>query len=169
MAAIGQSDNNMTTIGLARYVSAIATKGNVYDLTLLDHVQSKSGEKLKSYSPKLSNQVNILSSTEWNAIHTGMEQVVENTSTYAGYNIKVAGKTGTAQENKKRPSHSLFVGYAPADDPQMSFAIRITHGHGSANAVAVSKDIIGCFFGDQSAIDKANNLKALESSTSAGD
>ena len=169
MAAIGQSDNNMTTIGLCRYASAISTRGNVYDLTLLDHVQSKSGEKLKSYSPKLTNQVNIVSTDQWNAIQTGMEQVVENTSTYQGFSIKVAGKTGTAQESKKRPSHSLFIGYAPSDNPEMAFAIRIPHGHGSANAVAVSKDIVGCFFGDQASIDKANTLQAHESSTAVGD
>jgi penicillin-binding protein 2 len=98
-----------------------------------------------------------------------MEQVVENTSTYQGFSIKVAGKTGTAQESKKRPSHSLFIGYAPSDNPEMAFAIRIPHGHGSANAVAVSKDIVGCFFGDQASIDKANTLQAHESSTAVGD
>ena len=43
MAAIGQSDHNYTVIALSRYVTAVASSGNVYDYTLLDHVESPDG------------------------------------------------------------------------------------------------------------------------------
>ena len=98
-----------------------------------------------------------------------MTKVVEDKPVFSNCTVKVAGKTGTAQESKKRPAHSLFMGFAPVDNPQMAFAIRITHGHGSANAVDAGRDIVGCFFKEQASIDKANSLKATDSTTSSGD
>jgi penicillin-binding protein 2 len=98
-----------------------------------------------------------------------MTQVVEDKPVFANCPVKVAGKTGTAQESKKRPSHSIFMGFAPVDNPQMAFAIRITHGHGSANAVDAGRDIVGCFFKEQASLDKANNMQVVESSASSGD
>ncbi len=37
-------------------------------------------------------------------------------------NIRVAGKTGTA-ENPSGKSHAWFIGFAPADDPQIAIAV----------------------------------------------
>lgn len=53
MAAIGQSNHNFTTVSLARYVTAVANKGDVYNFTLLDKLVSPTGEKLKEYSPEI--------------------------------------------------------------------------------------------------------------------
>ena len=49
MAAIGQSDNNLTTIGLARYVTAVANSGTVYNLSLLNKVTDKDGNVLETF------------------------------------------------------------------------------------------------------------------------
>ena len=61
--------------------------------------------------------------------------------------IRVAGKTGTAQESKLHPDHALFVGYAPAEAPEIAVAVRIANGYGSSNAVAVGKSIFEYYFG----------------------
>lgn len=42
-------------------------------------------------------------------------------------NIKVGGKTGTA-ENSHGRDHSLFIGYAPQDDPQIAIAVMVENG-----------------------------------------
>jgi penicillin-binding protein 2 len=167
MAAIGQSDNNMTTIGLARYANALATSGNVYNLTILNKVQNKKGEVLKTYAPALKNQVSVLSSSQWNVIHQGMEEVVKTHHSFDDSTVSIAGKTGTAQESKKKPSHSLFIGYAPANDPAISFAIRIPNGYGSANACDVARDIIGCYFKDPISLERSAQAQALENSNSS--
>ena len=60
--------------------------------------------------------------------------------------IRVAGKTGTAQEAKNRPDHALFIGYAPAEQPQIAVAVRIANGYGSSNATAVGKSIFNYYF-----------------------
>lgn len=146
MAAIGQSDNNLTTIAIARYANAISNSGKVYDLTLLDHVADPKGNVIEKYSPTLKNEVDVLDQSEWGAIHSGMRMVVETYEGFAGFPIPVAGKTGTAQQSYDKPNHALFIGYAPYDNPDISIATRIAFGFTSHNAEDVSKYIIGCYY-----------------------
>ncbi len=147
MAAIGQSDNNFTTVGLARYATAIASKGTVYNLTLLDSVRDSEGNVLENYGPSVRNQVDVLENYQWDAIHYGMRMVVESLSSYNNFSVPVAGKTGTAQQVKSRPNHALFIGFAPYDNPEVAIATRIAYGYTSHNAAAVSKDILSYYFG----------------------
>ena len=146
MAAIGQSDNNYTTIALGRYAAAITNSGKVYKLTLLDKVVDSNGNIVQQYSPEVESTVDVLNSSQWGAIHTGMREVVANMSSYEGFPIEVAGKTGTAQESKKRPNHALFIGYAPYTSPKYTVAVRIPFGYTSHNAADVAKDILGVCF-----------------------
>lgn len=147
MAAIGQSNNNYTTVQLARYVTAVANSGTVYEYTLLDHIEDADGNLLETYEPNVRNTVDVLNSEEWNAIHYGMRMVVENTSEFDGFPITAAGKTGTAQENPKRANHALFVGYAPYENPEISIATRIPYGYTSHNAAEVSRNVFAYYFG----------------------
>ena len=61
--------------------------------------------------------------------------------------IPIAGKTGTAQQTAGRPNHALFVGYAPAEEPQIAVVARIAYGYSSANAVDVAADVVRYYFG----------------------
>lgn len=166
MAAIGQSNNSYTTVQLARYVTAVANSGTVYEYTLLDHVEDSDGNVLKSYSPTVRNTVDVLTSNEWDAIHTGMRMVVENTKEFNGLSIEAAGKTGTAQQNLKRANHALFVGYAPYDDPEISIATRIAYGYTSHNAAEVSRNIFAYYFGVEDSEDLlSGQAEDIESSS----
>ncbi len=166
MAAIGQSNNNITTIALARYATALANSGTVYNLSLLDHVSDTEGNVIETYGSSVKNTVDVLNSEQWNAIHSGMRMVVENLSTFNGFEVAVAGKTGTAQQVKTRPNHALFIGYAPYDNPQIAIATRIAYGYTSHNAADVSKNIIGCYFGVESSLELANTGSASTSTSS---
>lgn len=147
MAAIGQSDNNFTTVGLARYATAIASKGTVYNLTLLDSVKDSEGNVIKDYKPSVRNQVDVLNGAQWDAVHYGMRMVCESLSSFDGFSVEVAGKTGTAQQVSNRPNHALFIGFAPYNNPEVSIATRIAYGYTSHNAAEVSKDILAYYFG----------------------
>lgn len=147
MAAIGQSDNNFTTVGLARYATAIASKGTVYNLTLLDSVRDSDGNVIEDYKPSVRNQVDVLNGAEWDAVHYGMRMVCESLSSFNGFSVEVAGKTGTAQQVSNRPNHALFIGFAPYNNPEVSIATRIAYGYTSHNAAEVSKDILAYYFG----------------------
>ena len=81
---------------------------------------------LQTFEPQVRNQIDVLDTEEWNAIHSGMRMVVENTKEFDGFPIEAAGKTGTAWQNLKQPNHALFVGYAPYDD-RKSRSRRVSH------------------------------------------
>lgn len=111
-SAIGQGTNSYTTVGLARYVAAVANSGTTYNLTLLDKVTDSDGNVITEYAPEVRNTIEMPESY-WNAIHTGMRRVVEGKSYFSDLAVNVAGKTGTAEQVKSRSNHALFVGYAP--------------------------------------------------------
>ena len=146
LAAIGQSDNNYTTTELARYVTAVANSGTVYNYTLLNKVTDSNGNVIKEYKPMVKNQIEGISQSTWDAIHSGMRMVVESHSEFDGLPISVAGKTGTAQQILTRPNHALFVGYAPYEDPQVSIATRIAYGYTSSNAADLSAKVLAYYF-----------------------
>ena len=149
MAAIGQSNNNFSTISMARYAAAVASRGNVYDLTLLDHVQnSVSGEVIKTYKPSLRNQVDVLTSEQWSSISGGLRNVVVDLDAFKNLGVEAAGKTGTAQQDPTRPNHALFIGYAPYSSPEIAVATRIAFGYSSGNASVVAADIMSYYFGE---------------------
>lgn len=144
-SAIGQGSNNYTTAGLARYVTTVANSGTCYDLTLIDKVTDRSGILLWDNEAEVRNTVD-LTDAEWNAIHTGMRQVVESKSYYSSLGVTVAGKTGTAEESKSRGNHALFLCYAPYEEPEIAIATRIAYGYSSDYAARTTKDVLSYYF-----------------------
>lgn len=166
MAAIGQSNNNFTTISLARYVTAVAS-GKKYNYQLMSKIVDSKGEVLESYSPSSSDITSTLSGDQWSAIRTGMRMMIENMSEYDGFDVACAGKTGTAQQVETRPNHALFVGYAPYDNPEISIATRISYGNSSHNAAAVSRNVIAYYYQKQS-LESILSLRAEGVNSSVG-
>ena len=137
---MGQGNNLFTTSELARYATVMATFGNVFKLTLLDKVMDPKGEVIQEYEPEIEDVVNI-SSNIWDVIHDGMRRVIQTHSQFDGLGVEVAGKTGTAELDLRHPNHGLFIGYAPASDPEYAVAIRIANGYSSGNACLIANDI----------------------------
>lgn len=137
---MGQGNNLFTTSELARYATVMATSGNVFKLTLLDKVMNPKGEVIQEYEPEIEDVVNI-SSNIWDVIHDGMRRVIQTHSQFDGLGVEVAGKTGTAELDLRHPNHGLFIGYAPASDPEYALAIRIANGYSSGNACLIANDI----------------------------
>ena len=137
---MGQGNNLFTTSELARYATVIATSGNVFKLTLLDKVMDPKGDVIQEYEPEIEDVVNI-SSNIWDVLHDGMRRVIQTHSQFDGLGVEVAGKTGTAELDLRHPNHGLFIGYAPASDPEYAVAIRIANGYSSGNACLIANDI----------------------------
>lgn len=137
---MGQGNNLFTTSELARYATVMATSGNVFKLTLLDKVMDPKGEVIQEYESEIEDVVNI-SSNIWDVIHDGMRRVIQTHSQFDGLGVEVAGKTGTAELDLRHPNHGLFIGYAPASDPEYAVAIRIANGYSSGNACLIANDI----------------------------
>lgn len=145
-SAIGQGTNSYTTVGLARYAATIANGGTCYNLTLLDKVTDSQGNVTKEFEPEIRNVIDI-PQNYWNAMRTGMRQVVENKKYFADVAVHVAGKTGTAEQSKSRPSHALFICYAPYETPEIAIATRIPFGYSSDYAAQLTRDVIKYYYG----------------------
>ncbi|MCD7725930.1 MAG: penicillin-binding protein [Clostridiales bacterium] len=145
-SAIGHGTNNYTTVGLARYVTTIANSGTCYNLTLVDRIDDHTNGLVTENEAEVRNQIDM-DSSYWDAIHTGMRRVVEGKSYYADLDVNVAGKTGTAQENKNRPNHALFISYAPYESPEISVTVRVANGYTSDYAAQIAKDVYEYYYG----------------------
>ena len=75
MAAIGQSDNNYTTVALSRYVTAVAS-GKKYNYQLMNKIVDADGKTVKKYKADYEDISDTLTSSQWDAIHSGMREVV---------------------------------------------------------------------------------------------
>ena len=145
-SAIGQGTNNYTTTQIARYIATVANSGICYNLSLISKVTDSDGNILSQFESEVYNELDSVSDSTWNAIHSGMKMVVDNLDSFDDIDIEVAGKTGTAQEKKTRANHALFVCYAPYDSPTVAIATRIPYGYSSGNAAEATSHIIEYFF-----------------------
>ena len=159
MAAIGQSDNNYTTVALSRYVTAVAS-GKKYNYQLMDRIVDASGKTVKKYKADYEDISDTLTDSQWDALHSGMRQVVSTMDRFQGFDIPVAGKTGTAQQTG-HANHGLFIGYAPYDDPEITIAVRIANGYSSHNAATAARNVISYYY-------KETSMKDIKEMKAAG-
>jgi penicillin-binding protein 2 len=149
-SAIGQGSNAYTPVQLARYVSTIANGGKNYALTLINKVSNSDGKTIYKNKAELTNTIDAASST-WDAIHTGMRQVVTEGTVqkyFTDTKISIAGKSGTAQENTKRNSHGLFVAYAPYNNPEIAVSAVIPFCNSSHDPAELAKNVIQYYYGE---------------------
>lgn len=161
-ASIGQSYNNFTPIQMAKYISMLANGGKDIDVTLIKTIINSDGtqmskrdinefvnNKLGFDSNNKTEEMNI-SQDNLHAILEGMKGVTSESggtaySTFAGFNMEVAGKTGTAQVGNK--TNGWFAGFAPYDNPEIAVVVvveNVTHGGYTAE---VARDIFAEYFG----------------------
>ncbi|MDE6435115.1 MAG: hypothetical protein K2L07_12900 [Lachnospiraceae bacterium] len=148
-SAIGQGTNSYTPTQISRYVTTVANSGTCYDLSLIKELRDVEGNITWKNAHNIHGTVDI-SDNLWNTVHNGMRRVIkEHTDEKAlinQINVEVAGKTGTAEENLTRPSHALFVSYAPFKKPEISVTTVIPFGYSSGNAEELAGMIYAYYF-----------------------
>lgn len=142
---IGQGTHLYTTTQLCRYAGTLANSGYVYELSLLDKVVAPDGEIVREYDPELVNTTDVPKNV-WEDIHDGMIRVVQTHKQFDDLDLQVAGKTGTAELDIYHPNHGLFIGYAPAYEPEYAISVRIPNGYSSGNACLAAADIFKYIF-----------------------
>lgn len=145
-SAIGQGNHKYSTLNLARYVTTIATSGTCYNLTLVDKITDSDGNLIEDNHADVDHQVE-LSSNIWSTVHEGMMLAGNSYSTIAKLGLKIAAKSGTAQENTNEPDHSLLVTYSPYDDPQICVSVCIQHGYLSTTSMDLTADVYKIYYG----------------------
>jgi penicillin-binding protein 2 len=141
--AIGQGEILTTPLQMANMVSAIANRGYYY----IPHIVKSIGKDNRiDQAYTVRNKISI-DSVNFEEIIKGMEGVVNGGegATARGAAIKdiiVCGKTGTAQ-NPHGKDHSVFIAFAPKDDPKIAIAVYVENaGFGSTYAAPVASLMI---------------------------
>lgn len=146
-ASIGQSNHNYTTTQLARYTASLANQGNLHQLSLINQIQEGAEGEIRTTETGQTRQLDEITPEAWGIIGEGMHMMAANNRTLSTLPFSLAGKTGTAQQNRTRPNHALFIGYAPFEQPEIAVATRIAYGYSSSTAVEVTADILRYYFG----------------------
>lgn len=148
LSAIGQGTNNYTTVQLARYVTAIASSGNLYSLSLIDRVADADGRTITDYTPEV-QKIEGVSQETFRTVQEGMRSVVREGTVnlyFKTSDIDIAGKTGSAQEDTHRPNHAHFVSYAPYDNPEIAVTASIRNGYTSAYTAMLVRNIYEYYY-----------------------
>ncbi|MEA4816605.1 MAG: penicillin-binding transpeptidase domain-containing protein [Lachnospiraceae bacterium] len=151
-AAIGQSVNNYAPIHMNRYVATLANGGTLYKMHVINAIKDSLTGNL-SYTKTEKENILEISQSTLDAVYSGMYKVTTGESgtlrnIFADFPVHVAAKSGTAQENLERSSHTWFVGFAPYENPQISVTVMIPFAEVSGSPAAkIAKEIIAEYMG----------------------
>ena len=166
-AAIGQGYNKFTPLQMTKYISMIANGGNNVNVSIVKTIQNADGtevskDEINEYvKEKLGlteeNTENITLNKDYvNAVREGMKSVTSGESgtayvRFKDFNIKVGGKTGSAEAGKDANGNDIvnawFAAFAPYDDPEIAVVVMVENGgHGNYTADAV-RNIMAEYFG----------------------
>jgi peptidoglycan glycosyltransferase len=122
-SAIGQKDVQATPLQMAMVAAAVANGGELMKPYLVQEVQAPDLSRLDLASPEVySRAVGANVASQLTAMMEGV--VTHGTGTAAQIpGVRVAGKTGTAQGLPGQPPNVWFIGFAPANDPQVAVAV----------------------------------------------
>ena len=154
--AIGQGPLSVTPLQMARMAATLANGGR----TITPHLAHMGDRAEKATASRLRQETGF-STTTMRALRRAMVGVVRRGTGKAAAveGIEVAGKTGTAQYSSRSAGvdadelpyairdHAWFVGFAPAENPQVAFAVFIEHGgHGGTTAAPVARRVLERYF-----------------------
>ena len=171
--AVGQKDVTATPLQVARVYSALGRDGILPNVTLVQGFEGPDGKLLPRLARPPGRDLPVKAST-LRFIRNALLAVVndEGGTAYSSQptNVMLAGKTGTAQAAQRpRPEmverlkadplalgrltawmqndHAWFVGYAPAEDPEITVAVFVEHGgSGGHNAAPIAVKIVESWF-----------------------
>jgi penicillin-binding protein 2 len=147
--AIGQGEILATPLQMAQVYAAIAGNGTWCRPYLVERIDS-AGTTVFTHAPE--RRETGLDRRLFDQVKVALTHVVEYGTGRAAQlrEITIAGKTGTAQ-NPPRPDHAWFVGYAPAEDPEVVFAVLVENaGHGGAVAAPIAGALVRAWFSPDS-------------------
>lgn len=146
---IGLGKTQLTPLHNALIAATVANDGVLMKPYLVDHIETSDGMKVSKQSEQ--EYKTLMTEKEANQLTEYMQEVVEHgTGTkLKDMSVTVAGKTGTAEYDTEKKAHAWFVGFAPADDPDIVISVVVESvGTGSKYAVPIAKKIIQAYYGN---------------------
>ena len=152
--AIGQGGLAVTPLQMAMVASAVAADGRLMVPHFASRIVNPDGQVVDDVKPRLYHQVMTAKSAL--EVNQMMRTVVDEGTGEAaqlGGGIPFAGKTGTASvgETGADETQPWFIGFAPADHPQVAIAVdieRTVNGYGGQVAAPIARDVVQTLLGE---------------------
>ena len=139
--AIGEGENLVVPLQMANFAATIANRGYYY----IPHIVRAIGKDKKPLPQYLERHYTTIDSSYFKIAVDAMQQVVESgTGQYRAKlaDVIVCGKTGTVQ-NDPLPAHSVFIAFAPRDNPKIAVSVYVEDsGQGAGVAAAIASLMI---------------------------
>lgn len=155
--AIGQGFFLATPLQMANYVAALANDGIVWQPRLVIALQDREGKVMRTFDKKEARRADA-TNFELSFVRDGMRAVVADPDgtvhfPFRGFQIAVAGKSGTAEISTTGRVNAWFVGFAPFDAPNVAIATVLEEfpespgRHGSQDAATATRAVLAARFG----------------------
>ncbi len=148
-AAYGQAKTLVTPLQMALVASTVANHGILMRPHLVIATSGRDGTK--NVAP--SEMARVITPGDAASITAAMQGAVESsigrqfTTGAKVRGVPTAGKSGTAELGGTGAPHSWFIGFAPADDPQVAIAVIVERGgRGGARAAPLAGDLLSLYF-----------------------
>ncbi|MBU3114077.1 peptidoglycan D,D-transpeptidase FtsI family protein [Clostridium lacusfryxellense] len=172
IASIGQGMDNFTPLQMANYIATLANGGTRYKLHLVDNVKDSEGTLVSQTKPEVLGKADMSAETRdlvmqgMNKVTGGVGGTTDGTASGAlgDFPIPTGGKTGTAQFNTLdlmskvgRGDYAWYVGYAPAQNPEIAISIAIFDGGYGSDAANVARGMYESYFKNDPRMAKYKN------------
>jgi penicillin-binding protein 2 len=138
--AIGEGENLVVPLQMANFAATVANKG----FYVTPHLVKSIGDTGKPLPQYIEKHFTTIDPQNFQIASDAMERVVqEGTGQYRAQlkDIIVCGKTGSVQNDKKtarnpKPDHSVFIAFAPKENPKIAVSVYVEYGGQGARAAA---------------------------------
>ena len=148
--SIGQESTQVTPLQMANYIATLVNGGTRNAAHLLKEVKSSDfSQVVYSYEPQVLGTIDI-QDENLEAVKAGMLALTTKGSVRQAFQdlpFRVGAKTGTAQTGgTSSNAHSVFVCFAPYDDPEVAVAMVVEHGEGGGDVSQMCADVLSYYF-----------------------
>jgi peptidoglycan glycosyltransferase len=145
LVGIGEGHLLVTPLQMVMVASAVANGGRLMTPHLTKRIVNADGVTVQRIQPTLFSTV--MKPSTATAVGTMMRGVVDDGTAekaLAGFDIVVAGKTGTAElgNTTNSPNDAWFIAYAPYKDIAVAVVVENTFDYGASAAAPIARDVI---------------------------
>ena len=151
--SIGQGDLLASPIQILQTTNVVASQGKLLKPRLLQRIETADGQVVTEFEPEVVRK-DFINKDYIKVVAEGMRMGVSDGIVYPLRiaKVEVAAKTGTAEFGTKNAkgeyeTHAWVTGFAPYDNPEISFVLLLESGGASSNAAEAAREILDWYFG----------------------